>query len=326
MQHIDQLFKLHNILRNRRTPISGAELDKQLNCSIATRKRIIKELRERLSAPLMCERSKGGYYYDRNDPRGEFELPGIWLSAQELKALIACQHLLGNLAPGLLKNEISQLREHLEQLLGHIPGIKTPQLKRIKIISQAFRQRNDVLLLTIAEALFNQQQLSIHYHARSDDQASQRSVSPQNLVLYRDNWYLDAYCHARNQPRTFALDRITQATANDQPAQLIDPETLHQHYGASYGIFAGQAQHTAILNFSAHAARWVADEHWHSQQHSQWLDDGSYQLTIPFNRHEELLMDILKWGAEVEVIEPVFLRDLLRERLKAMLAMYGKEG
>ena len=320
MQYIDKIFKMHNLLKDRRTPISGADIDARLNCTKATRQRIIKDLRA-LGAPLSSVRNQG-YFYARDDPRGRFELPGLWLSAEELQALIACQHLLGNLTPGLLKSEIGQLREHLQKLLDRVHGVNLPQLVHIKILSQAFRQRNDTLFLTIAEALFNQQQLHIDYHARSDDQLSQRNISPQNLVLYKDNWYLDAYCHQRNEPRTFALDRIARAKANDLTATSIDPETLHQHYGASYGIFAGQAKHTALLNFSAHAARWVADEHWHSQQQGQWLADGSYQLIIPFNRHEELLMDILKWGAEVEVVEPEFLRTLVRQTAENIVTKY----
>ncbi len=321
MQYIDKIFKLHNLLKDRRTPITASEIDRLLDLKLGTRKRIIADLRDRLGAPLICIRGQG-YYYDREDPRGQFELPGLWLSAEELQALIACQHLLSNLTPSFLDNEISQLRDHLQVLLERTHGVNLSQLSRIKILSQAYRKRNDTLFLIIVQALFNQQQLQIDYHGRSDDQISQRSVSPQNLVLYRDNWYLDAYCHARNEPRTFALDRIIQACANNQTAKLIDLETLHQHYGASYGIFAGQAQYTAILNFSAHAARWVADEHWHSQQQSEWLSDGSYQLIIPFNRHEELLMDILKWGAEVEVVKPEFLRNLVRQTAENMLAKY----
>ncbi|MDX8127370.1 WYL domain-containing protein [Methylomonas sp. OY6] len=322
MHHLDKIVKLHGLLKNRRTPISGSEIDKELVCSKATRQRLVDDLRYRLNAPLVCDRSAGGYYYDRDDPRHPFELPGIWLTAEELQALIACQHLLGNLAPGLLQNEIGQLRDHLQKLLDRSPGVKTPQLGRIKILSQAYRSRNDDLFLTLVQALFNQHRLIIQYHARSDDQTSERSVSPQNLVLYKDNWYLDAYCHQRNEPRTFALDRIRSATASGEPAQLLDPATLQQHFGSSYGIFAGMPKHTAILNFSAKAGRWVADETWHSQQEHEWLTDGRYQLRIPFNRHEELLMDILKYGAEVEVVEPGFLRELVRQEAEKLLALY----
>ncbi|OAI10306.1 hypothetical protein A1507_21645 [Methylomonas koyamae] len=322
MQHLDKIVKLHKLLKSRHTSISGPEIEKELECSKATRQRVIADLRDRLNAPLVCDRSAGGYYYDRDDPRHPFELPGIWLSAEELQALIACQHLLGNLAPGLLRNEIGQLRDHLEKLLTRSPGVKSPQLGRIKILSQAYRSRNDELFLTLVQALFNQRQLHIQYHARSDDKTSERPVSPQNLVLYKDNWYLDAYCHQRNEPRTFALDRIKSATINGQPAYLLEPDSLQQHFGSSYGIFAGTPKHTAILNFSAKAGRWVADETWHSRQQFEWLTDGRYQLRIPFNRHEELLMDVLKYGAEVEVVEPEFLRELVRDQAERMLARY----
>lgn len=323
MHHIDKIVKLHNLLKNRRTPISGPEIERALGCSKATRQRLVDDLRDRLNAPLICNRSAGGYYYDRDDPRHPFELPGIWLSAEELQALIACQHLLGNLAPGLLRNEIGQLRGHLEKLLDRSPGVKSPQLGRVKILSQAYRNRNDDLFLTLVQALFDQQKLLIHYHARGDDQTSRRPVSPQNIVLYKDNWYLDAYCHQRQEPRTFALDRIKTATAIGEAAYLLDPDTLQQHFGSSYGIFAGKPKHTAILNFSAKAGRWVADECWHSQQECEWLADGRYQLRIPFNRHEELLMDVLKYGAEVEVVAPAFLRELLAKEIVKMKVMYS---
>lgn len=326
MQFIDKIFKLHNLLKLRRTPISGPEIDAALRCGKATRQRVIADLRDRLGAPLVCARGRG-YYYDRDDPRGVFELPGLWLSAQELQALIACQHVLVNLAPGLLANEIGQLRDHLEQLLGRTQGVKLPQLARIRILSQAYRQRNDPLFLLIATALFNERQLQIEYQARgSGGYCGARVVSPQNLVLYKDNWYLDAYCHYRDQLRTFALDCIGRAETLDAPSRLIDSRQLHQHFGNSYGIFAGPAEHVAVLQFSAQAARWVADEHWHSQQQSRRLPDGGYQLTIPFNRHEELLMDILKYGAEVEVIEPLFLRDLVKRTAERMLTTYATQN
>ncbi len=320
MQYIDKIYKLHNLLKSRRQPIRGVDIDEKLECNTSTRKRIIGNLRN-LGAPLNCERSKG-YSYDPDDPRGEFELPGIWLSAEELQALIACQHILGNIAPGLVRHGIDQLRKHLQRLLIKTTGVQALQLGRIKILSQAYRSRDDALFIKIAEAVFNQQMLTIEYHARGSDLTSQRQISPQNLVLYKDNWYLDAFCHERQAPRTFALDRIANAESIMETAIQLDPDELQRHYGSSYGIFAGQAQHTAILNFSAQAAKWVADEHWHSQQQGQWLCDGRYQLRFPFNRHEELLMDVMKWGAEVEVIGPEFLRTLVKQEALKLVSKY----
>ena len=46
MTLIDRIFKLHQILQQRKTPISGKELEKKLECSRATRGRVIDYMRE----------------------------------------------------------------------------------------------------------------------------------------------------------------------------------------------------------------------------------------------------------------------------------------
>jgi len=321
MKHIDKIFKLHNILRNRRTPITGKALEEKLECARATRERVIGDLRDSLGAPIVYDRGKG-YYYDPDHSKHPYELPGIWFNAQELQALLACQHLLGNVSHGILQDDIAQLQNRLEKLLSRNPGTAKPDISKIKIINQANRQHNDTLFLQITTALFNGKRLTINYHARNDDSHTQRDISPQTLVRYRDNWYLDAWCHLRQQLRSFAVDRIAAVKQLDDNADIIPTEKLQQYFANSYGIFSGSPQHQAILNFSADRARWVAAENWHPAQQSQWLDDGRYQLTIPFNDHRELLMDILKHGAEVQVVEPAFLVEAVREQIIGMWEIY----
>jgi len=322
MQHIDKIFKLHNILRERRTPITGKALEEQLECSRATRDRIIRYMREMLDVPIVYDKYRNGFYYDHDHAQHPYELPGLWFNAQELQALLACQHLLANVSAGILQNDIAQLQSRLEKLLTLTPGVAKPDVNKIKILNQANRRSNDRVFLDVATALFNGKRLQISYHARSDNQHSQRDISPQTLVRYRDNWYLDAWCHLRGQLRSFAVDRIVSVAQLDQNADLIPADRLQQHFAASYGIFSGSAEHLAVLNFSADRARWVADEHWHPEQQSQWLNDGRYQLRIPFNDHRELLMDILKHGAEVEVVAPAFLIEAVREQVAAMRRIY----
>lgn len=323
MQHIDKIFKLHNIFHDRRTPITGKAIQEQLECSRATRDRIINYMRERLYAPIVYDKNRNGFYYDHDQSQHPYELPGLWFNAQELQALLACQHLLANVSAGILQGDIAQLQSRLEKLLRLTPGVAKPDINKIKILNQANRRGNDSVFLRVATALFNGKRLQISYHARSDNQHSRRDISPQTLVRYRDNWYLDAWCHLRGELRSFAIDRIVSVLELNQSADLIGAEQLQQHFASSYGIFSGSAKHLAVLNFSADRARWVADEHWHPEQQSQWLNDGRYQLSIPFNDHRELLMDILKHGAEVEVMAPAFLIEAVREQIAAMGEIYG---
>jgi predicted DNA-binding transcriptional regulator YafY len=175
---------------------------------------------------------------------------------------------------------------------------------------------------TVAGALLQRNCLHISYHGRGNDETSQREISPQRLIHYRDNWYLDAYCHTRNALRSFAVERITAAKALPQRCRDVPEKQLDAHYASSYGIFAGEPKHTAVLRFTPERARWVADEHWHPQQQSLLLGNGSYELRIPYSDSRELVMDILKHGADVEVISPESLRNAVTEHLQNALGRY----
>jgi predicted DNA-binding transcriptional regulator YafY len=97
---------------------------------------------------------------------------------------------------------------------------------------------------------------------------------------------------------------------------------LDEYFASGYGIFSGKANKTAVLHFSRERARWVADERWHPEQIGQYLTDGSYELSIPYRDDRELVMDILRHGAEVEVVDPPPLREAVKEVLREALARY----
>ena len=109
----------------------------------------------------------------------------------------------------------------------------------------------------------------------------------------------------------------------DHAAQTLLDEELDAHFTIAYGIFAGQPVATAVLRFTAYRARWVADEQWHPQQISRYLEDGRYELRIPYADPHELIMDILKFGPDVEVMAPQALRTAVSERLVAAVGIYN---
>jgi len=94
VKHFDKIFLLHSTLQQRRTPIGGKELEAKLECSPATRERVIRELRDVFGAPIEYNRELNGYFYGKNADKQIYELPGLWFTAQELQALLACQHIL----------------------------------------------------------------------------------------------------------------------------------------------------------------------------------------------------------------------------------------
>ncbi len=329
MSKLDDLYRLHRLLDGRRTPITRQTLLDEMDISRSTLTRLIADLRNKLGAPILCDRERGGYRYDTTD--GHHALPGLWLTRAELHALITLNHLLQTLQPGLLDGALAPIRARLDALL------KTEHLgageaqKRIRILAMAARAQDANAssnrpalrhFQTIAAAVLQRKRLAIHYYNRERDETRPRQISPQRLVHYRDNWYLDAWCHDKKALRIFAVECIRQADPLAQPAKAVLEATLNKELASAYGIFAGTPRATAVLRFTPKRARWVADETWHPEQQSRWTDDGRYELRVPYSNDKELIMDILKYGADVEVMKPDDLREAVRNQLETAADQY----
>lgn len=326
MDRFDRIYQLHRILTGRRVPISLEDLMVELECSEPTVKRTIRAMRDHLDAPIEYDRERNGYVYSGEGISANWELPGLWFSAAELQALLALERLLSGLSPGLLAEELHPFRERIESLLRR-QEVGTGELyARLRILAMGARSVRPPLFRTIATALGTRKRLDLRYRSRSRDETTRRTISPQRLVHYRDNWYLDGWCHMRRGLRIFAVDRIDTATLLEEPADDLGEADLDQRLARSYGIFSGMPRSTAILRFTAGMARWVADEQWHPQQQGQWLTDGRYELTLPFADPTELVRDILRFGADVEVVRPPSLRDLVAKQLEAALRQYRQDG
>lgn len=295
----------------------------ELGISRATFKRDMEYLRDRLNAPIVWDRDAGGYRFARPDPLApRYELPGMWFNAAEIHALLTMRHLLENLGPGLLARHVEPLLARLSALLEseNIPAAAVEQ--RIRILRAQARAYEPEHFAPLASAVLQRRRLRITYYSRDRDETLTRTVSPQRLTHYRDNWYLDAWCHLRDALRSFSLDAIVAVTLLDDPAVEVGDSELDAVLGAGYGIFSGREVQYAQLRFTPARARWVSRENWHPEQQARFDEAGNYWLRVPYSDHRELLMDILRHGRQVEVMAPAELRERVADELAASLAPY----
>jgi proteasome accessory factor C len=322
MSKVERLYHLHNILNQRRTPILRQDLMERLECSQATLYRLVGELRDFLGAPIEQDPDTRGFYYDRSYDQ-PFELPGIWISPGELQALLTARQVLGNVQPGLLDGELETLQGRITSLLQK-KGVE-PEMgdSRIHLQHVAGRAVPERMFQDVLAALLKRQRLKILYHGRRRDEESDRMISPQRLTQYRNSWYLDAWCHKAKGLRSFALERVREQTLLAEPARELSQAELAGHFDQSYGIFSGPAENLAELRFTPEMARWIAEENWHPDQQGSFDIDGSWLLKLPFSNSRELLMDILRYGADVEVIAPDFLRKAVSEAASKTVSLYS---
>lgn len=241
MGQTERYYKIDQLLNERRL-VSFATLMDELGVSRATLKRDLAYLRDRLNAPIEHDRDAGGYRYAPAAARvgAAYELPGLWFSADEIHALLTMQHLLSKLdSGGLLGPHIAPLLSRLHALLGSAEHPASEIIRRVRVESAGARNFDLPCFQRVGSALLRRRRLRIDYYAKSRGELAQREVSPQRLVYYRDNWYLDGWCHLRDDLRSFAVDSIRRAEVLEQPACDVADAQLDAVLAAGYGIFSG---------------------------------------------------------------------------------------
>lgn len=321
MDRTERFYKIDQLLQGGLS-VSFAKLQESLGISRAQVKRDLAYMRERLNAPIEYDRDTNGYRFGKPAAGPRYGLPGLWFSAAEIHALLTMQHLLENLQPGLLTPHVKPLLARFAAILGSGDHSQEEVARRVRVLHMAARELKHEGFAVVATATLNRRRLKIRHYNRMEDQETERVISPQRLVHYRDNWYVDAWCHLRNGLRSFAVDAIRAAEPLDERAKDVPKAELDEYLKGGYGIFGGKKVTWAKLRFSPLAARWVATQQWHSKQKGAFDKGGSYVLELPYSNDRELIMDILKFGPEVEVLEPEALRKRVREQLAAASKLY----
>jgi predicted DNA-binding transcriptional regulator YafY len=332
MDRTERFYRIEVLIRDRGF-VSFADLQGELEVSRATLKRDLEYLRSRMGVPIVYDRDRNGYRFDaapgaeaearRGKTRSGQELPGVWFSEREIHALLTMQQLISGLdGAGILARHLAPLQDKLQAMLGATDSEVREAMKRVRIAQPTRRAVALQCFERVGAALLGRKRLALTYYTRSKRSESQRVVSPQRLVHYRNTWYLDAWCHQQDGLRRFALDAVRQAELVEQRAKEVAMKTVEAELDAGYGIYGGKALRWASLLFAPAAATWVAHETWHEQQQQELLPDGSLRLKLPYSDDTELVMDLMRHGADVLVEGPAELRRHVAERLGAAASRY----
>lgn len=315
------------ILEARKHPVPREVLLNELGVSYATFKRDLDVLRDQFQAPIKwlpgeAGRERGYVLEDKGWSSGKLGLPRAWFTSSEIYALLMIDTLAGHIAPGLLTEHLQPLITRIMLALSAADDSPEDIRSRVQILASSARRRDAAHFENVAQATVRRNRLEILYFTKSRNERSIRTVSPQRLFHYKENWYLVAWCHRAEAPRVFALDSVEAAKVLKEPAVEADKAAVDAMVGKDFGIYSGGDRKWAKLRFSALQARWVEAEVWHPEQKATIQGDGSMVLEVPYSDQRELLLDVLKFGAEAEVLAPPELREEVRSRLRRALSQY----
>ncbi|HEY9680320.1 MAG TPA: WYL domain-containing protein [Oculatellaceae cyanobacterium] len=280
----------------------------------------IRYLKENLAREIEFDRARNGYY----NSNAAKKLPEFELSSGELFALTLGKELLslyiGTSFESTLRSALEKVCERLPDKVRVMPEDVT---SIVHFHSGQIVPVSGKLFLDLRKACDSSSQVEITYYAASTGDTTTRIVDPQIVLHQAGNWYLIAYCNLRQALRLFALHRIRDYKLLNNSGRSIARDDLDAWIYSAFQLEHGEKIFQVKIEFAPHAARYIRERTWHSQQSLEDLDDGSCILSFPASSLEEVHRWIAPYGDDALIIEPPELRDFVVANLERSLARYS---
>lgn len=308
MSVLERVFFFHQETHKGAFP-NARTLSNHFEMSVATARRDISYLRDRLGAPLAFDPIKNGYYYQE----------GFHLPFEESPRIVFLLAMLSKLAEEAGLGELQEVRQLEERLAAMLSADYATVIDSLHCLWIEVESIDHRIFETIIEAIIKKRQLTLRYRPIGGT-VSEREVAPLRIINYQGRWYFYGFCSLRRDNRLFHLARVQHAELSEEKT----PETLvfdRHSLEASFGIFDGEPRYTAEILFTSTAAELVQHQRWHRDQETV-IDDRGVLLRLPVNDDRELVMKILQYGASAKVLSPPELAARVKGEIKAMAENY----
>jgi predicted DNA-binding transcriptional regulator YafY len=316
VSQIERIVYLDRRLREARK-VTVNEAAERFEASPRQIKRDIEYLKDRLGAPIVYDRSKRHYVYEKTFTDLEFADERILLYYVLLTSLSSNESYF----PVVTRKILDDLRGHLSRDYLPISERISYQLSLIDTIDMEH-------LALITEAMLDGRRLDMRY-TNAKGERSERTIDPERLVNYSGRWYLIAWDTDKSAFRTFHLSRIDSLKMSREKSRAdLDQAVIQRYLESGFGIYLGESTSPATVRIKGNAAILVARQTWHKDQTSSRgsLEDGTpfTDITVPVSNPTELLGRILSYGSFAEPIAPESLRQMWREEIGRMADIASK--
>jgi len=270
-------------------------------------------------APIKYSKRHHGYYYtDEN-----FTINDIPLTEQDIEAIKFAANTL------IQFKDVEMFKQFgfaIDKIFDRVTISGDPREKDIASHVQfetAYSIKGNEFLAPLLEAIRHKQIIQFEYESFQSAKRKTRRVVPLLLKEYRNRWYLISFDCIKDGIITYALERMEMLENTSEIFhQKIDfsPENFFKN---AIGITANDSNPEKIV-FKADniAAKYILSQPFHPTQ--ELIKEGKNRSTFSLDViiSEELIRSFLSYGGEIEVVEPLNLRQTMIKRLNDMIENY----
>lgn len=316
----ERFYWFHGRIKAKGYP-NAKTLAEHFEISQKQAQRDIEFIRDRLCAPLLFNQCRRGYEYTD----GSYELPPVWFNEEELLALCLALRLSAAIPDKKLKKFLHEL---VEKFLHFRSAAASPGLgeieDKISLKNIEYYRVDETIFRHVVSALFRKQAIIIRYRTPYTGEETQRIVLPLHLLCYMGNWHLIAFCSLKGELRDFALSRIREIQSVAHRIDLPDHlSSIKDYLRKDFGLMKSSVEAVEVcLRFTPEVSEWISEQIWHRNQKISPNDDGSTCLRFPVEDFREVRREILRYGAQVEVLSPPELRQGVKKEIEKMGKIY----
>ena len=317
---LERILYIDQLIGSGRFP-RKSDIADHFEVACKTIERDLDYMRDRLGAPIIYDRFKGGYGYSEKG----YYLPALHMNQHEALALFI-SHYLGNAWKG------TPLAETAETLWQRFSGTMDEE---IVIDTSAFSDAiflldrsvpmNTEYWLQLFSCIRARKKVEITYKGPGYDKSIICHLRPYRLIHHRDAWYVLGYDEYREALRNYSISRITEVRELAASFSIPDDFVLADHIDIQFGIYTGGDWVSVELSTGKRIADVILEHIPVRDQKVESQPNGEVRISFKTNQKEELKHFILQWGNHIRVVEPKWLQTDLAAIGEFYCKTYGSE-
>ena len=270
-------------------------------------------------APIKFSRRYRGYYYE--DP--DYTINEVPLNDDEVEAIrFAAETLHQFKEIGIFK----QYESAIDKILDRVnisqefndSADEFVQFERLPTVS------GNEYLGILLQAIKDHHKVEFDYQSFKKTSKSRRVVHPYLLKEHSNRWYLICWSEERDRIVVFGLDRMEKLEVTDQKYTPMEDFKADHFFRYSLGITADTSQQPEKIRLKCHPVlgKYLKSQPIHASQKVVVDNDSTCEIELFVIETYELIEKVLSFGTQVEVIEPITLRDKIKKQLEEALTKY----